>query len=494
MSRTHDYWKTKSKALTIEGRAFIDGAFVQSASGKTFACINPATGQVIAQIADCDINDVNRAVQIARERFNSGVWSKKSPTERKNVLLNLAQQIEDHLEELALLESLDMGKPVAVSHSYEMPDVASFARWIAEATDKLYDEVAPTGAGDLALIRREALGVVAAVVPWNFPLDMAIWKCLPALAMGNSVILKPAEQSPLTALKLAGLMKNAGVPDGVFNVVTGFGETVGAPLGLHMDVDCLAFTGSTEVGKYFLAYSAQSNMKQVWLECGGKSPNIVFADTENLDQAAELSARVFYNQGEVCSSPTRLLVEESIYESFIQKVIQCAEAYEPRDPLDPSSLMGALVEDTHTARVMRLVEIGKQEAKLVYGGEQVQIGASKNFLRPTIFTNVNNSMQIAREEIFGPVLCVIPFKTEAEAVEIANDSIYGLMASVFTSNLSRAHRVSEALKAGTVVVNSVDMISPLVPFGGVKQSGIGRDNSLHAFDKYSALKTTWIKY
>ncbi|MFK8399898.1 aldehyde dehydrogenase [Pseudomonas sp. BGr12] len=494
MSRAKDYWQAKSKTLAIEGRAFIDGHYVDAASGKTFSTTNPATGEVIAEIAECDVTDVNRAVQIARERFNSGVWSKQSPTYRKNVLLNLAQQIQEHLEELALLESLDMGKPVEVSFTYEMPEVVAYVRWIAEAIDKLYDEVAPTGAGDLALIRREALGVVAAVVPWNFPLDMAIWKCLPALAMGNSVILKPAEQSPLTAIKLAQLMKSAGIPDGVFNVVTGFGETVGAPMGLHMDVDCLAFTGSTEVGKYFLGYSAQSNMKQVWLECGGKSPNIVFADAENLDQAAEFAARVFYNQGEVCSSPTRLLVEESIYEAFLQKVIRCAEAYEPRDPLDPSSLMGALVEDVHTARVMRLVEIGKREAKLVYGGEQVQIGASKNFVRPTIFANVNNAMQIAREEVFGPVLCVIPFKTESDAIEIANDSIYGLMASVFTSNLSRAHRVAEALKSGTVAVNSVDMVSPLVPFGGVKQSGIGRDNSLHAFDKYSSLKTTWIKY
>lgn len=494
MSRSLQYWQAKSNGLIPEGRAFIDGKYVDSISGKTFDCLNPATNQLVAQIAECDREDVDLAVAIAKQRFESGVWSKRSPTDRKNVLLQLAKLIHENMEELALLESIDMGKPVEVSYAYEMPEVASYVQWVAEAVDKLYDEVAPTAPGDLALIRREALGVVACVVPWNFPLDMAIWKCVPALAMGNSVVLKPAEQSSLTAIKLAELVKAAGVPDGVFNVVTGFGETVGAGLGLHMDVACLAFTGSTEVGKYFLRYSAESNMKLVWLECGGKSPNIVFADTENLDYAAEMAARIFYNQGEVCSSPTRLLVEEGIHDEFVAKLIKHAEQYEPKDPLDPSSLMGALVEDGHTARVHQYVELGKQEATLAYGGERVEINGSKNFIRPTIFTDVTNEMRIAKEEIFGPVLSVIKFKTEAEAVEIANNSIYGLMASVFTSNLSRAHRVAEALHAGTVAVNAVDQISPLVPFGGVKQSGNGRDSSLHAFEKYSSLKTTWIKY
>ena len=494
MIRTREYWQVKSAGLSPEGRAFVDGEYVDSVSGRTFDCVNPATGKVIAKIADCDQADVNLAVQVAKECFESGVWAKRSPTERKNVLLKLASLLKDNMEELSLLESMDMGKPVEVSYSYEMPELVAYVQWIAEAVDKLYDEVAPTGQGDLALIRREALGVVACVVPWNFPLDMAIWKCVPALAMGNSVVLKPAEQSPLTAIKLAELMKEAGIPDGVFNVVTGFGEAVGAPLGLHMDVACLAFTGSTEVGKYFLRYSAESNMKLVWLECGGKSPNIVFADTENLDLAAELAARVFYNQGEVCSSPTRLLVEESIHDEFVSKVVKYAEAYEPADPLAPEALMGSMVETLHTQRVMKFVEQGKKEATLTYGGELVCINDSENFIRPTIFTNVTNEMQVAREEIFGPVLSILKFKSEEEAVAIANDSIYGLMASVFTSNLSRAHRVAEALKAGTVTVNTVDMISPLVPFGGVKQSGNGRDNSLHAFEKYSALKTTWIKY
>jgi gamma-glutamyl-gamma-aminobutyraldehyde dehydrogenase len=375
-----------------------------------------------------------------------------------------------------------------------MPMLVDFVRWFAEAIDKLYDEIAPTGPGALALVRREAVGVVAAVVPWNFPLDMAIWKCIPALAAGNSVVLKPAEQSPLTALHLARLTAEAGVPPGVFNVVTGFGPTVGQPLGLHMDVDCLAFTGSTETGKRFLTYAAQSNMKLVWLECGGKSPNIVFADTENLDRAAALAAQVHYNQGEICSSPTRLLVEASIADSFLEKVVAESRGYAPGNPLDPATRMGAMVDANHCRNVMSYIDKGRAEARLALGGNRVTIGSSDNFIEPTIFADVSPDATIAREEIFGPVLSVIPFRTEEDAVRIANDSIYGLMASVFTSNLGRAHRMADALKAGTVTVNTVDKISPLVPFGGFRQSGNGRDNSLHAFDKYTQIKTTWIEY
>lgn len=492
--KTHNFWEEKARTLEIESRAFIDGEFVAASSGRTFACVNPATNQVLAQIADCNGADVDRAVAAARVAFNKGVWSQSSPAERKAVLLKLARLIAEHLDELALLESLDMGKPVGVSANYEMPDLVAYVEWIAEAIDKLYDEVAPTQKGTLALIRREPVGVVAAVVPWNFPLDMAIWKCVPALAMGNSVVLKPAEQSPLTAIKLAKLMHLAGIPKGVFNVVTGGGPEVGEPLGLHMDVDCLAFTGSTEIGKRFLGYSAASNMKSVWLECGGKSPNIVFDDVEELDKAASLAARVFYNQGEVCSSPTRLLVQRTIKDEFLKKVIEHAKSYQPGNPLNPDTRMGAMVDARHAARVMEFIEVGKKEARLVHGGGRENICGTNNFIQPTIFDEVSNDMTIAREEIFGPVLSVIPFDTEEEAIAMANDTIYGLMASVFTSNLGRAHRVANALKAGTVTVNTVDLVSPLVPFGGVKQSGNGRDNSLHAFDKYTSLKTTWIQY
>jgi gamma-glutamyl-gamma-aminobutyraldehyde dehydrogenase len=489
----HD-WTARAAAIVPEGRAFIAGAFTDARDGGTYANLNPATGAVLNRVADCTAADVDRAVAAARAAFDSGVWSRRTPTDRKRVLLRLADLIERDIETLALLESLDMGKPVAVSCDYEMPMLVDFVRWFAESADKLYDEVAPTGPGTLALVRREAVGVVAAVVPWNFPLDMAIWKCVPALVAGNSVVLKPAEQSPLTALHLARLTAEAGIPPGVFNVLPGFGPTVGQPLGLHMDVDCLAFTGSTETGKRFLAYAAQSNMKLVWLECGGKSPNIIFADTSDLDRAAALAAQVHYNQGEICSSPTRLLVEESIADDVLARVIAESAPYRPGNPLDPATRMGAMVDANHCRTVMSYIDKGRTEARLALGGNRVTIGSSDNFIEPTIFADVAPDATIAREEIFGPVLSVIPFRTEEDAVRIANDSIYGLMASVFTSNLGRAHRMADALKAGTVTVNTVDKISPLVPFGGVRQSGNGRDNSLHAFDKYTQIKTTWIEY
>jgi len=489
----HD-WTARAAAIVPEGRAFIAGAFTDARDGGTYANLNPATGAVLNRVADCAAADVDRAVAAARAAFDSGVWSRRTPTDRKRVLLRLADLIERAIETLALLESLDLGKPVAVSCDYEMPMLVDFVRWFAESADKLYDEVAPTGPGTLALVRREAVGVVAAVVPWNFPLDMAIWKCVPALVAGNSVVLKPAEQSPLTALHLARLTAEAGIPPGVFNVLPGFGPTVGQPLGLHMDVDCLAFTGSTETGKRFLAYAAQSNMKLVWLECGGKSPNIIFADTSDLDRAAALAAQVHYNQGEICSSPTRLLVEESIADDVLARVIAESAPYRPGNPLDPATRMGAMVDANHCRTVMSYIDKGRTEARLALGGNRVTIGSSDNFIEPTIFADVAPDATIAREEIFGPVLSVIPFRTEEDAVRIANDSIYGLMASVFTSNLGRAHRMADALKAGTVTVNTVDKISPLVPFGGVRQSGNGRDNSLHAFEKYTQIKTTWIEY
>ncbi|MEY4982471.1 MAG: hypothetical protein RIR62_737 [Pseudomonadota bacterium] len=389
-------WTARAAAIRPEGRAFIGGEFTAAADGKTYANRNPATGAVLNEVADCSAADVDRAVAAARVSFGSGIWSRRTPTERKRVLLRLADLIERDMDTLAPLESLDMGKPVAVSRDYEMPMLVDFVRWFAEATDKLYDEVAPTGPGTLALIRREAVGVVAAVVPWNFPLDMAIWKCVPALAAGNSVVLKPAEQSPLTALYLARLTAEAGIPAGVFNVVTGFGPTVGQPLGLHMDVDCLAFTGSTETGKRFLSYAAQSNMKLVWLECGGKSPNIVFADTADLDRAAALAAQVHYNQGEICSSPTRLLVEAGIADSFLDKVIAESRTYAPGNPLDPATRMGAMVDANHCRAVMPHIDKGKAEARLALGGRRVTIGTSDNFIEPTIFADVAPDATIAR--------------------------------------------------------------------------------------------------
>ena len=493
--RTRDDWQAAARALAIPTRAFIDGRFVDAVSGATFDCLNPATGGVLAKVAACDEADVDLAVASARRAFEAGVWSRADPAHRKAVLLKLAALLRANLEELALLETLDTGKPIRDTLAVDVPGSAGIVQWYAEAIDKLYDEVAPTAPGNLAVVRREPLGVVGAVVPWNFPLDMAVWKCAPALAAGNSVVLKPAEQSPLTALRLAELAFEAGVPAGVLNVVPGFGPTAGKAIGLHMDVDCVAFTGSTEVGKLFQIYAGQSNLKQVWMECGGKSPNLVFADCDDLDAAADMAAfGIFYNQGEICSANSRLLVERSIADVFVAKVMDRARAVRLGDPLDPATTMGALIDERHADRVTGWIEEGMRTARLACGGNRITVGESRAFVEPTIFTEVENDQPIAREEIFGPVLVVMPFDGEEEAIAVANDSVYGLAASVWTSSLKRAHRVADRLKAGTVSVNTVDALSAATPFGGFKQSGYGRDLSLHAFDKFTGLKTTWIRY
>ncbi len=492
---SHEDWKTRAAGLSFRGQAFIDGKFVDAASGRTFDSVNPATGAVLAPVAECDEEDINRAVAAGRAAFEDGRWSRMAPGDRKAVMLKLADLIRNNLEEMALLDSLDMGKLVTDAATVDAPGSAHFFQWYAEAIDKVYDEVAPTGPGDLALISRVPLGVVGAVTPWNFPLDMATWKSAAALAAGNSVVLKPAEQSPLSALRLAELASEAGVPDGVFNVVPGFGATAGRALGLHMDVDCLAFTGSTAIGKMFMQYSGQSNLKQVWPETGGKSPNLVFADCEDLDTAADMAAfGIFFNQGEVCSANSRLYVERSIKDAFVEKLIARARNVQPGDPLDPASKMGAIVDEKQTQGIMRFVEEGRKSANLVTGGQRVTVDGKGCFVQPTIFDDVSHDNPLARDEIFGPVLSVIPFDSEDEAVDMANDSIYGLAASVWTDNLSRACRVSDKLMVGTVSVNTVDALSAQTPFGGVKQSGFGRDLSLHSLEKYTALKTTWIKY
>ncbi|MDE2238941.1 MAG: aldehyde dehydrogenase [Rhodospirillales bacterium] len=492
---THQDWRSKAESLKFRSQAFINGKFTNAVSGKTFDSINPATGTVLASVAECDATDVDLAVAAGRRAFEDRRWSGMAPGDRKAVLLKLADLIRANVEELALLDCLDMGKTITDALTIDAPGSAHFFQWYAEAIDKVYDEVAPTGPGNLALVRRVPLGVIGAVVPWNFPLDMATWKAAAALVAGNSVVLKPAEQSPLSALRLAELAAEAGVPDGVFNVVPGYGATAGKALGLHMDVDCLAFTGSTATGKRFMEYSGQSNLKQVWPETGGKSPNIVFADCGNLDAAADMAAfGIFFNQGEVCSANSRLYVERSIKDVLVEKLIARAQGMQPGDPLDPASKMGAIVDEKQTQGIMRFIDHGKASANLVTGGERVQINGKGCFVQPTIFSDVAHDNPLARDEIFGPVLSIIPFDREEEAVTMANDSIYGLAASIWTDDLSRACRVSDRLNVGTVSVNTVDALSAQTPFGGMKQSGFGRDLSLHSFDKYTALKTTWIKY
>ncbi|MGY4663425.1 4-guanidinobutyraldehyde dehydrogenase/NAD-dependent aldehyde dehydrogenase [Pseudomonas chlororaphis] len=495
MTKSRSDWEQRFQSLTLEGRAFIDGQYCHAASAATFECISPVDGRFLANVASTDEADANRAVQVARQAFESGVWSRKAPAERKRVLIRFADLILEHQEELALLETLDMGKPIGDSLSIDVPATANAIRWNAEAIDKIYDEVAATPHDQLGLVTREASGVVAAIVPWNFPLIMASWKFAPALAAGNSFILKPSEKSPLTAIRIAQLALDAGIPKGVFNVLPGYGHTVGKALALHMDVDVLAFTGSTAVGKQLLVSSGQSNMKRVWLEAGGKSPNVVFADAPDLRAAAEAAASaIAFNQGEVCTAGSRLLVERSIREQFIPLLVEAIKAWKPGHALDPATRVGALVDQRQLENVLRYIGIGKEQGgQLLAGGARTLESTGGLYVEPTIFDGVTNAMTIAREEIFGPVLSVISFDTEEEALTIANDSIFGLAAGVWTSNLSRAHRFARGLRAGSVWVNQYDGGDMTAPFGGFKQSGNGRDKSLHAFDKYTELKATWIK-
>ncbi|ENJ9207579.1 aldehyde dehydrogenase PuuC [Klebsiella oxytoca] len=484
------YWQEKAKNIAIETRLFINGEYSAAADNSVFATIDPAAQQTLAEVARGKKADVDRAVQAARSAFERGDWSQASPAQRKAVLNKFADLMEAHCEELALLETLDTGKPIPHSLRDDIPGAARAIRWYAEAIDKVYGEVAPTGGNELAMIVREPIGVIAAVVPWNFPLLLACWKLGPALASGNSVVLKPSEKSPLSALRLAGLAKEAGLPDGVFNVVSGFGHEAGQALARHPDVEVITFTGSTRTGKQLLKDAGDSNMKRVWLEAGGKSANIVFADCPDLQKAVNATAGgIFYNQGQVCIAGTRLLLEESIADRFLDLLKEQAKGWQPGNPLDPNTAMGMLIDNSHADSVHSFIRAGEAHSTLLLDGRKNPWPAA---VGPTIFVDVDPASALSQEEIFGPVLVVTRFKTEEQALALANDSRYGLGAAVWTRDLSRAHRISRRLKAGSVFVNNYNDGDMTVPFGGYKQSGNGRDKSLHALEKFTELKTIWI--
>ena len=484
------YWQEKANNIAIETRLFINGEYSAAADNSVFATVAPTAQQTLAEVARGKKADVDRAVQAARGVFDRGDWSQASPAQRKAVLHKFADLMEAHREELALLETLDTGKPIRHSLRDDVPGAARAIRWYAEAIDKVYGEVAPTGGNELAMIVREPIGVISAVVPWNFPLLLACWKLCPALASGNSVVLKPSEKSPLTALRLAGLAKQAGLPDGVFNVVSGFGHEAGQALAQHHDVEVITFTGSTRTGKQLLKDAGDSNMKRVWLEAGGKSANIVFADCPDLQKAVNATAGgIFYNQGQVCIAGTRLLLEESIADRFLDLLKEQAKGWQPGNPLDPNTTMGMLIDNSHADSVHSFIRAGEAHSTLLLDGRKNPWPAA---VGPTIFVDVDPASALSQEEIFGPVLVVTRFKTEEQALALANDSRYGLGAAVWTRDLSRAHRVSRRLKAGSVFVNNYNDGDMTVPFGGYKQSGNGRDKSLHALEKFTELKTIWI--
>jgi gamma-glutamyl-gamma-aminobutyraldehyde dehydrogenase len=488
---TADEYRAIAKGLVIGGNAFIDGIARPAISGDTFATTNPATGEEIARVAACAKDDVDLVVEKARVAFEDGRWRRKTPSERKRVLLAFAKLIERNRYELAVLESLDSGKPVAECQTIDVPETVNTIRWHAELIDKLYDNTAPVGQVATTLIVREPIGVVACVLPWNFLLLMMAWKIGPALASGCSVIVKPAEETSLTALRVAELAFEAEIPAGVLNVVTGGGPEVGQPLGLHPGVDMVSFTGSTETGKRFLRYAADSNLKRVVLECGGKNPAVVFDDAEDLDLVAEqVVLGAFWNMGENCSAASRLIVHAKVKEDLLARIKAYMREWRMGDPLDPSNRVGALVSRDHFEKVKSFIDqISVEKLDLIQGG-RTECGA---FVEPTVIDGVKRDSRFFREEIFGPLLSVTTFTDFSEAIALANDTNYGLAASVYTVSVKRAIKAAREIRAGTITVNCFGEGDITTPFGGYKESGFGgRDKSIYAHDQYTELKTIWI--
>ena len=482
---TTEEYKAIAASLTLPTQAFIDGSFRPAISGKTFTTTNPATGEVLAKIAACGPEDVDFAVAKARDAFEDGRWSRLHPKERKEVLIKLSKLIKRNARELAVMESLDSGKTIYDCETVDVPETVHCLSWHAELIDKIYDQVAPSSDGHLALVVREPVGVVGLVLPWNFPLLMLAWKISPALAAGCSIVVKPAKETTLTALRIAELAMEAGVPAGVFNVLPGGGADVGEPIGRHMDIDMVSFTGSTETGRKFLTYASESNLKEVTLEMGGKNPAVVLDDAENLDRvAAHITNGAFWNMGENCSASSRLIVQKGVKEELLKRILAHAREWPMGDPLDPVNRVGALVSKSHYEKVASYIT---KDAKVLLGGK-----AADGFVEPTILDCQPGDSQV-REEIFGPILTVLTVESYDEAIALANDTEYGLAASIYTANVKKAIRGARALRAGTVTVNSFGEGDIATPFGGYKQSGFGgRDNGIHAHDQYTQIKTIWV--
>ena len=491
---TPDY-KSIASNLDFEGRAFIDGKYVDAIDGQRFENINPATGETLCYVAKCNYKDADLAVKASRKAFESGIWSRKSPEFRKDVLINFANLLRQYGEENSVLECVDTGKLIGDCIDEVANDAPMHFQWYGELIDKVFGKIAPTDPSITSLIVKEPIGVVAGIVPWNFPLMMAVWKAAPALATGCSVIIKPAEDTPLTAIRVAQIAKEAGIPDGVFNVVPGFGD-VGEALGRHNDVDAVSFTGSTEVGGYFMKYSGESNLKTVGLEMGGKSPFIVLGDAKITDDLIDNAmSSAFWNGGQNCSANMRQIIHSKVKEEFLDKVLKKIKTIKVGDPLDPESNMGSMISKKHLATVDGFIQKGIDEgASLLYGGVS---GDDKKgfFAKPTLFDNLTENMTIAQDEIFGPVLGVLTVNSTEEALMIAKNSRYGLHASVFTQDINEAFHMAKSLPCGTVSVNTFSEGDIKTPFGGYKQSGsLSRDQGTEALNQYLQTKTIWISH
>ena len=489
---TTEIWHTRAEDLEIKGSLFIDGERKSAIVGKTFENFSPALNKKIGEIAAGGTEDVDSAVKSAKRAFDSGIWSEMNPRDKKAIMLRWADLLNENRDELALLETLDVGKPISDSLSVDTKNSARVIQWYGEAIDKTYDEIAPAPRNALAMVTREPLGVIGAIVPWNYPMSITSWKLGPALAMGNSIVIKPAENSSLTAVRMAELAIEAGLPKGVFNVVTGLGIEAGQALARHMDVAKIAFTGSGPTGRKMMQYAAESNLKQVSLELGGKSPQVVLKDCTNLKLAAEtIGWAIYYNAGQTCNAGSRVIVESSVKDELFHHLAQFVKNFKVGDPLNPETMMGPLVSKVQRDRVNSYLDlIGENNEELIFGG--AKSNGDDLFIQPTLVSNVSNDSRLAKEEIFGPVLVAIEVSDEAEALKVANDSEYGLAAAVWTNNVSKAHNFARKLRAGTVWINTFDALDVITPFGGFGASGTGRDKSLHALDAYSALKTTWV--